>query len=229
MFSVVSRPGESLFYIRPRGSKQRQPVAMDSSSPLISCVVGRVSLIPPDSCHSPSQCTIVDSDTHWLPHKNAAAAKHTLSHLQKIASVKYIMPARSKRQRCFHSCHFDSLTLQVNPVQLPPYFLSVRKYSVTDKHFIIWRIQRYWKSSSYFLAPLNMGADPAFEKQCLRIYLTNSMWHCGMIFLRCSHLTGLRLGGMLDITNIQAFCVGSPVSFLFIAQQPTQDAHLLLE
>ncbi len=81
-FSEVSRAGESLFYmrVRPQGSKQRQPVFLLSSSALISCVVVRVSLIPPDSCHSPSQCTIVDSDTHRLPHQNAAAMEHTLSH-----------------------------------------------------------------------------------------------------------------------------------------------------
>lgn len=93
-FQWLARASESLFYIRvrPRGSKQRQPVVMHSSSPLISCVVGRVSLIPPDSCHSPSQCTIVDSDTHRLPHQNnCRSGAHALSHLREIASVKYIM------------------------------------------------------------------------------------------------------------------------------------------
>lgn len=82
-FQWLAGPGESLFYIRvrPWGSKQRQPVVMHSSSPLISSAAGRVSLIPPDSCHSPSQCTIVDSDTHRLPHQNTAAVEHTLSHL----------------------------------------------------------------------------------------------------------------------------------------------------
>lgn len=126
MFSVVSRAGESLFYIRvrPRGSKQRQPVVMHSSSPLISCVAGRVSLIPPDSCHSPSQPTIVDSDTHRLPHQNTAAVENTLSHLHEIASLKYIMPAHSKQQSCFPSCRLVSLTLQVNPVPLFIFFLS---------------------------------------------------------------------------------------------------------
>lgn len=93
-FQWLAGASESLFYIRvrPRGSKQRQPVVMHSSSPLISCVVGRVSQIPPDSCHSPSQCTIVDSDTHRLPHQNNCRSRaHALSHLREIASVKYIM------------------------------------------------------------------------------------------------------------------------------------------
>ena len=93
-FQWLAGASESLFYIRvrPRGSKQRRPVVVHSSSPLISCVVGRVSLIPPDSCHSPSQCTIVDSDTHRLPHQNnCRSGARALSHLREIASVKYIM------------------------------------------------------------------------------------------------------------------------------------------
>lgn len=55
----------------------------------------------------------------------------------------------------------------------------------------------------------------------IRICQTNSIWHCGMIFLRYSHLTGLRLGGMLHITNIHAtvwalFCIA-----VIFARQPT--------
>lgn len=44
--------------------------------------------MPPDSCHSPSQCTIMDPDTHRLPHQNAAAVEHTLSHLHKICPTE---------------------------------------------------------------------------------------------------------------------------------------------
>lgn len=118
MFSVVCWAGESLFYIRvrPWGSKQRQPVVMRPSFPLISCVVGRVSLISPDSCHSLSQCTIVDSDTHQLLHQNAASVERKISHRQQIASVKYIMHASNKQQTCFCSCRLVSL--QENPVTL---------------------------------------------------------------------------------------------------------------
>lgn len=44
--------------------------------------------MPPDSCHSPSQCTIMDTDTHRLPHQNAAAVVHTLSYLHKICPTE---------------------------------------------------------------------------------------------------------------------------------------------
>lgn len=44
--------------------------------------------MPPDSCHSPSQCTIMDTDTHRLPHQNAAAVVHTLSYLRKICPTE---------------------------------------------------------------------------------------------------------------------------------------------
>lgn len=52
-----------------------------------------------------------------------------------------------------------------------------------------------------------MGADPVLEKQYLRIYLTSCICCCGMICLWCSHLTGLRLGGISP--TFRLFCVGS--------------------
>lgn len=69
---------------------------MHSSSALISCVAGRVSLIPPDSCHSPSRCTVVDSDTHRLPRQNPAAVEHALSHLSEDC-LSQIHNARSQQ------------------------------------------------------------------------------------------------------------------------------------
>lgn len=57
---------QSQVYIRakPTGSKQRQP-------PVISCEVIWVSLIPPDSCHSPSRCHR-GIYMHPLLHQNTA-------------------------------------------------------------------------------------------------------------------------------------------------------------
>lgn len=51
---------------RPQGGKQRRPVLILSSSALISCVAGRVSLIRPDSCHSPSPRSVLARDTSPL-------------------------------------------------------------------------------------------------------------------------------------------------------------------
>lgn len=113
MLSVVSQAGEFLFYIRlrPWGSKQRPPVFMHSSSPLISCVVDRVSLIPPDSCHSPSQCTTVDSDTHRLPHQNTAAVESTLSHPRADRLSDIHNAIHSKQQSCFYFCFLWILSI----------------------------------------------------------------------------------------------------------------------
>lgn len=72
-------------------------------------------------------------------------------------------------------------------------------------------------------APL--GADPCLWKTIPKNYLTNCMWLCGMIFLQCSHLTGLRLGGMLHITNIHALFAWA-LPYHCYSQQPTHHAPL---
>lgn len=145
MFSVVSRAGESLFYIRvrPWGSKQRQPVVMHSFSPLISCVVGTVSLIPPDSCHSPFQHTVVDSYTYsdfrtgTLPQSCHTLAASNSPGWHTQCSVW---------QTCFSSRCVVSWTLQVNPVKLLSYLKPGNPESA--KHFICARSVYVFHDSS---------------------------------------------------------------------------------
>lgn len=103
------------------------------------------------------------------------------------------MPARSKQQSCFP-------------------FLSLLFFDFAGKsnflQFFCWKpistllFEDGLVMAVYFLTRL--GAD---QKQCIRIYLTNRIWRCGLICLRCSHLTGLRLGG-ISLT-FTLFCVGS--------------------
>lgn len=102
-----------------------------------------------------------------------------------------------------------------NPVKLLPFCL-VCKYRATDEHFFLFEDRLVMGKVCVFHD--SFGCWPSLWKTIPKNYLTNCMWLCGMIFLQCSHLTGLRLGGMLHITIIHAlFCVGSSVSLLFPA------------